>query len=94
MEKTMSLVATKQTRSSTSYKMILNETSGKTSCIDVCMESGFVAVFLGFEFIWYLLFREQTQASENPRERIQRCDILHERHQHSLAHYYKNRHLL
>lgn len=36
------------------------------------MRSGFVAVFLGFVYLWYLLFREQTQASENPRERTPR----------------------
>jgi hypothetical protein len=31
-----------------------------------------VAAFLGFKYLWYLLFREQTQASENPREHTQR----------------------
>ena len=46
--------------------------SGETSCDGVHMKSGLVAFFLGFKYLWYLLFREQTQASENPREHTQR----------------------
>lgn len=46
--------------------------SGETSCDERSMDSDFVAVFLGSTNLWYLLFREQTQASENPREHTQR----------------------
>jgi hypothetical protein len=59
--------------------MLLRGTSGGCSCDGVYMNSDFVAFFLGFKYLWYLLFREQTQASENPREHTQRCDILCER---------------
>lgn len=54
------------------HRVHTKQFSGETSCNGFHMESGFVAFFLGFKYLWYLLFREQTQASENPREHTQR----------------------
>lgn len=78
------------------YKMLLIAASGVPSCAGLYMESGYVAVFLGFKYLWYLLFREQTQASENPREHTQRhrYSIWKTETNTSFVYYYKNRHLL
>ncbi len=55
-------------RKKISYKFLVRVL---TSAADVYI----MAKFLGFIYLSYLLFREQTQASENPRELIHRSNI-------------------
>lgn len=60
--------------------MLCNSASGGSSCADVYMESGFVAIFLGFENLWYLLFRENRRKQAKIQGNVHnRRDILYER---------------